>query len=54
MKVRAESLDTDLDKLKDAFSEISRLTAELTMENGGNAKPRPKYERETSSQDSLR
>lgn len=32
MRTRAESLEGDLDKLKAAFSEISRLTSEL----GGN------------------
>lgn len=32
MRDRAESLDADLDKLRDAFSEISRLTAELVVE----------------------
>jgi len=34
MKTRAESLDADLDLLKGAFSEISRLTAEVSSENG--------------------
>ncbi|KAF8150657.1 Vps51/Vps67-domain-containing protein [Crassisporium funariophilum] len=33
MKTRAESLDADLDLLKGAFSEISRLTAEVSSEN---------------------
>ena len=33
MKTRAESLDTDLDLLRGAFSEISRLTAEVSSEN---------------------
>ena len=32
MKTRAESLDADLDKLKVAFSEISRLSAQVTFE----------------------
>ncbi|KAJ7593345.1 vesicular transporter [Mycena floridula] len=32
MKTRAESLDVDLDLLKAAFSEISRLAAEVTIE----------------------
>jgi len=32
MKTRAESLDGDLDLLRAAFSEISRLTAEVSME----------------------
>ncbi|KZS94195.1 hypothetical protein SISNIDRAFT_61787 [Sistotremastrum niveocremeum HHB9708] len=32
MKARAENLDADLDKLKDSFSEISRLGAELSVE----------------------
>ncbi|KAF8896416.1 hypothetical protein BD779DRAFT_1726398 [Infundibulicybe gibba] len=33
MKTRAESLDADLDLLKAAFSEISRLSAEVAVEN---------------------
>ena len=33
MKTRAESLDADLDLLRGAFSEISRLTAEVSSEN---------------------
>ncbi|KAJ3515902.1 hypothetical protein NLJ89_g1466 [Agrocybe chaxingu] len=33
MKTRAESLDSDLDLLRQAFSEISRLTAEVSTEN---------------------
>ncbi|KAI0043808.1 hypothetical protein FA95DRAFT_1469692, partial [Auriscalpium vulgare] len=33
MKTRAESLDADLDLLRAAFSEISRLSAEVTIEN---------------------
>jgi len=33
MKSRAESLDVDLEKLKVAFSEISRLGAEVAVEN---------------------
>ncbi|KAF8959525.1 Vps51/Vps67-domain-containing protein [Flammula alnicola] len=41
MKTRAESLDGDLDLLRAAFSEISRLTAEVSTEgstkNNGNA-----------------
>jgi hypothetical protein len=32
MKTRAESLDADLDALKAAFSEISRLSAEVAIE----------------------
>jgi hypothetical protein len=32
MKLRAESLDGDLDALKAAFSEISRLSAEVATE----------------------
>ncbi|KAH7325290.1 Vps51/Vps67-domain-containing protein [Rhizoctonia solani] len=32
MKTRAESLDADLDKLMTAFSEISRLSAEVAVE----------------------
>ncbi|KAG8858789.1 hypothetical protein FRB96_004926 [Tulasnella sp. 330] len=32
MKIRAESLDVDLEKLKAAFSEISRLSSEVTDE----------------------
>jgi len=33
MKTRAENLDADLDLLKVAFSEISRLGAEVAMEH---------------------
>lgn len=32
MKVRAESLDADLDLLKVAFSEISRISSEVAVE----------------------
>jgi len=32
MKSRAENVDSELDKLKDAFSEISRIGAKLTVE----------------------
>lgn len=32
MKTRAEGLDADLDLLKAAFSEISRLAAEVSVE----------------------
>lgn len=32
MKTRAESLDSDLDSLREAFSEISRLGAEVAIE----------------------
>ena len=32
MKVRAEGLDADLDLLREAFSEISRLVAEVAIE----------------------
>jgi hypothetical protein len=35
MKARAESLDADLDALKAAFSEISRLSAEVSIEQPG-------------------
>ncbi|TDL25677.1 hypothetical protein BD410DRAFT_603991 [Rickenella mellea] len=33
IKTRAESLDVDLEKLREAFSEISRLGAEITLES---------------------
>jgi hypothetical protein len=33
MRSRAESLDSDLELLKVAFSEISRLSAEVAIEN---------------------
>lgn len=33
MKARAENLDADMDLLKAAFSEISRLSAEVSVEN---------------------
>jgi hypothetical protein len=40
MKTRAESLDADLDLLRVAFSEISRLASEVVIEDtpsgGGN------------------
>lgn len=32
MKSRAENVDSELDKLKDAFSEISRIGAKLSVE----------------------
>lgn len=35
MRTRAESLEGDLDKLKAAFSEISRLTSELSAVHKG-------------------
>lgn len=35
MKTRAEGLDVDLDLLRAAFSEISRLTAEVSLEQIG-------------------
>jgi hypothetical protein len=41
MKARAESLDADLEKLMAAFSEISRLSAEVTFESHN-------HERDTS------
>ena len=34
MRTRAESLEGDLDKLKAAFSEISRLSSELSRGQG--------------------
>ncbi|KAJ7227390.1 Vps51/Vps67-domain-containing protein [Mycena pura] len=37
MKTRAESLDADLDLLKVAFSEISRLAAEVAAEQNHEA-----------------
>ena len=37
MKTRADNLDADLDKLKIAFSEISRLYDELTMRDEAKA-----------------
>jgi len=38
MKTRAESLDADLDLLRGAFSEISRLTAEVSSENNSESR----------------
>lgn len=35
MKARAENLDTEMDLLKAAFSEISRLSAEVATEHAG-------------------
>lgn len=43
MKDRAESLDADLDALMAAFSEISRLSAEVAIEH-------PSNRRDSSSQ----
>lgn len=40
MKTRAESLDSDLDLLRIAFSEISRLSAEVAIEDGSPDDPR--------------
>jgi len=37
MKTRAESLDADLDRLKEAFSEISRLANEVAIEESSPA-----------------
>ena len=37
MRSRAESLEGDLDKLKAAFSEISRLSSELSGGRGEDA-----------------
>lgn len=34
MKTRADTLDGDLDLLRMAFSEISRLSAQVALENG--------------------
>ena len=39
MKARAENLDADMDLLKAAFSEISRLSAEVAIENISTAAP---------------
>ncbi|KAH7884407.1 Vps51/Vps67-domain-containing protein [Phlebopus sp. FC_14] len=39
MKSRAESLDADLDQLKAAFSEISRLATEVSIERQLSAQP---------------
>jgi len=39
MKTRAESLDGDLDLLRAAFSEISRLTAEVSTDEKINENP---------------
>jgi hypothetical protein len=40
MKTRAESLDADLDLLKVAFSEISRLASEIAIETSRPDRPR--------------
>jgi hypothetical protein len=37
MKSRADSLDVDLEKLRAAFSEISRLSAEVTKDAESNS-----------------
>lgn len=41
MKTRAESLDADLDLLKVAFSEISRLSAEVAIEQPSSSAHHP-------------
>jgi len=41
MKTRAESLDVDLDLLKAAFSEISRLVAEVSTDQDGSGSEAP-------------
>ena len=57
MKTRAESLDADLDLLRGAFSEISRLTAEVSSESnteshGGSVRsPVSKWRLDQSSYD---
>jgi hypothetical protein len=38
MKSRAENVDADLEKLKAAFSEISRIGAKLSVEIGSGEK----------------
>ncbi|TFY54255.1 hypothetical protein EVG20_g9779 [Dentipellis fragilis] len=43
MKTRAEALDVDLERLKAAFSEISRLTAEVAIEQPTSESPAPQY-----------
>ena len=43
MKTHAESLDADLDLLKAAFSEISRLAAEVSIE--GHTSPPQNHDR---------
>jgi len=40
MKARAEDLDSDLEKLKAAFSEISRIGANLSVEQSTNSEGR--------------
>jgi vacuolar protein sorting-associated protein 51 len=42
MKARAENLDGEMDLLKAAFSEISRLSAEVTMERNDSHYEKPK------------
>jgi len=43
MKTRAESLDADLDKLRMAFSEISRLSAECSPETTTEPSPQANF-----------
>lgn len=45
MKQRADSLDVDLEKLKAAFSEISRLSLEVTDEDTSQSASTPKQPR---------
>ena len=41
MKARAENLDAEMDLLKAAFSEISRLSAEVAVEETASAVTEP-------------
>jgi len=51
MKSRAENVDADLEKLKAAFSEISRIGAKLSVEISSGEKKQP--QRATTAQSSL-
>lgn len=42
MKARAENLDADMELLKAAFSEISRLSAEVAIENHKDSSEAPR------------
>ncbi|KAI0775315.1 Vps51/Vps67-domain-containing protein [Trametes elegans] len=50
MKSRAENLDADLDLLRAAFSEISRLSAKITVEHPSQAEDRTLAPPSTTSQ----
>jgi len=48
MKIRSEGLEPDLEKLKAAFSEISRLSAKVTFEGTSTTGNESKLDSSTS------